>query len=93
LKQAESKNKILQEEKNSMIMDEKDIMVSDYVTNTQSDIIIHSKTQTDVQENQSNKRASKKSITNLTPKLYRRIKLTPEKDRFHWANRLLNEVL
>jgi len=41
-------------------------MVSDYVTNTQSDTIIHSKTQTDFQEDQLNKRAPKKLMTQHT---------------------------
>jgi len=51
LRQTEKQNKILQEEKNSMIMGrEKDTRVSDKITNTQSDTINYSKTQTDMQE-------------------------------------------
>jgi len=49
--------------KNSMIVGyKKDIRVSDNVTNTQSDTIIYSKTQRDIQENQPNKGVTKKSM-------------------------------
>jgi len=88
LKQTEKK--ILQEEKNSMIMGrEKNTRISDKVTNTQLDIITYSKTQTDIQEDQPNGRAIKKTYdTNSFKAIY-----TLEKDRVHWANQLLNEIL
>jgi len=67
LKQAEEKNKILQEEKNSMIMGhEKDTRVSDNVTNIQPDTITYSKTLTDIQEDQPNKEATEKPMIQQT---------------------------
>jgi len=51
------------EERNSMIMErEKDTMVSDNIINTQPDTITYSKIQTDIEEDQSNKGALKKSM-------------------------------
>jgi len=50
-----------------MIMEyETDTMVFDYITNTQSDTISHSKTQIDIQEDQPNKGAPKKSMIQQT---------------------------
>jgi len=67
LKQAERRNKILQEERNSVIMGhEKDTMVYDYATNVQTDTSFHSETQNDKQENQSNKKVHKKSMIQQT---------------------------
>jgi len=60
-----SKNKILQKEKNSTLIGrEKDTRISDKVTNSQSDTIrsLLFITQTDIQVDQPNKKAIKKSI-------------------------------
>jgi len=68
---------------------EKDTRVSDKVTNTQPYTITYSKTLTDIQEDQPNKGATKKSMIQQT--LLQ--SYTPEKDRVHWMNQLLNEIL
>jgi len=63
LKQAERKNKILQEKRNSVIMGRgKDTIVSDYAINTQTDISLHNKTQNKRQEDQIDKEVHKKSM-------------------------------
>jgi hypothetical protein len=62
-KQAENKNKTLQKNMNSTITGcETSILEPECVTNTQSNTIIHNKTQTDIyrQEEQLNKGAPKK---------------------------------
>jgi len=69
---------------------EKNKRLSDKVTNTQPDTITYSKTQTDIQEDQPNKRAIKKTQYN---KHYFKAMLIPESDRVHWAKQLLNEIL
>ncbi|KAH0945846.1 hypothetical protein HN011_000668 [Eciton burchellii] len=85
-KQAENGNKTgLQENRTSMIMGrETGTLESECVTNTQSDTIIHNKTQTDIyeQEEQFNNGVPKKPTTNPGSKLI------PEEDRFLWTNRL-----
>jgi hypothetical protein len=63
--QTENKNKTLLENRNSTITAcEMGTLWPECVTNTQSDTIIHNKTQTDIhgQEEQLNKRAPKKPI-------------------------------
>jgi len=68
LKQAERRNKILQEERNSKNDHGTRKGHNDAcVTNTQTDTITYSKTQTDKQENQSNKKIPKKSMIQQTP--------------------------
>jgi len=59
-------------------------MVPDYVTNTQTDTTTHNKTQTDKQEDQSNKGIFPKTIHDfLHNKSYSKAILISEKDRVH----------
>jgi len=89
LKQAERRNKILQEERNSKDDHGTRKGHNDAcVTNTQTDTITYSKIQTNKQKNQSNKEILKKIHDTTNSKAT----LTLEKDYVHWANRLLIEI-